>query len=104
MKYCTINCTVKNIEDAKSLSKHLVNMKLIACSNIIPQITSVYNWQNKVEEESEVLLIMKTKTSLYKKTEEEIKKLHKYENPEISCLPVIDGSRYYLDWIDEQTI
>ena len=56
-----------------------------------------------MQQEEETLMIMKTKISLYKRGEEEIKKIHKYEVPEIICLPLKDGSSEYLNWIDEQT-
>ena len=104
MTYCVINCTTANIEDAKEIAKHLVENKLIACCNIIPSITSVYNWENELCCDEEYLMIMKTKTSLFKKVEKEIKKMHKYETPEIICLPITAGSKEYLSWVSEQTI
>ena len=104
MTYCVINCTTANIEDAKEIAKHLVENKLIACCNIIPSITSVYNWENELCCDEEYLMMMKTKTSLFKKVEKEIKKMHKYETPEIICLPITDGSKEYLSWVSEQTI
>ena len=104
MTYCVINCTTANIEDAKEIAKHLVENKLIVCCNIIPSITSVYNWENELCCDEEYLMIMKTKTSLFKKVEKEIKKMHKYETPEIICLPITAGSKEYLSWVSEQTI
>ncbi len=104
MTYCTINCTTANKEDAVEIARHLVQKRLIACCNIIKGITSVYCWQNALQEDEETLMIMKTKTSLYKQVEAEIKKIHKYEVPEIVCLPVKDGSDEYLSWIEEQTL
>ncbi len=103
MTYCIINCTTANKEDAVEIAKYLVQKKLIACCNIINGITSVYCWKNAMQQEEETLMIMKTKISLYKRVEEEIKKIHKYEVPEIICLPLKDGSSEYLNWIDEQT-
>ena len=102
MTYCVINCTTANIEDAKEIAKHLVENKLIACCNIIPSITSVYNWKNEICCDEECLMIMKTKTSLFKQVEKEIKKMHKYETPEIICFPITDGSAGYLSWVNEQ--
>ena len=104
MTYCVINCTTANMEDAKAIAKHLVEKKLIACCNIIPSVTSVYEWKNELCCDEEYLMVMKTKTSLFKEVEEEIKKLHKYDNPEIICLPVVDGSKEYLSWVDEQVL
>lgn len=104
MKYIMIYCTTSNKDSALKISNELVNKKLVACCNIIPAITSVYNWQNKVNTDAEVLMIMKTKSTLFKLVEQEIKKLHDYEVPEIISTEITDGSEDYLNWIDEQTI
>lgn len=104
MTYCIINCTTENKEDAKEIAKHLVEKKLIACCNIIPSITSIYEWENELCCDEECLMIMKTRTSLFKEVEREIKKIHKYETPEIICLPITDGSNEYLSWVNEQVL
>lgn len=103
MSYCIINCTTENKEDAQKLAKHLISKKLIACCNIIPSITSIYEWDNKLNTDEEALMIMKTRTELYEKIEAEIKKYHKYEVPEIICIKINGGSKEYLDWVDKQT-
>ena len=103
MSYCIIYCTTANKEDAIEISKHLVREKLIACCNILPNVTSVYEWKNEMCIDEEYLLIMKTKSELFKNVEKEIKKLHKYETPEIICTPIENGSKEYLSWVDEQT-
>ncbi len=103
MTYCIINCTTANKEDAVNIAKQLVSKKLIACCNIIPSITSVYEWNNELCCDEECLMIIKTKTSLFGQVKEEIKKFHKYEVPEIICLPIINGNKDYLDWIEQQT-
>lgn len=103
MTYCVINCTTANKENAINIAKQLVNKKLIACCNIVPAITSVYEWNNELCCDDECLMIMKTRTVLFEKVKEEIKKLHKYEVPEIICLPITNGNKEYLDWIEKQT-
>ncbi len=103
MEYCIINCTTQTKEDAVLIAKELTKKHLIACATIVPSVTSVYFWDNKLNEDSEALMIIKTKTELYEKVEEEIKKLHKYETPEIICTPIISGSSEYLNWIEKQT-
>ena len=104
MTYCVIYCTTASKEDATEISKHLIKQKLIACCNIIPNITSIYEWKEELCIEEEYLLIMKTKEDLYNMIEEEIKKSHKYETPEIICLPIQNGSKDYLDWITKQVL
>ena len=103
MEYCIINCTAGNKEEALKISRELVKKKLIACSNIIPSITSVYSWEGRISGEAEVLMLMKTKTALFDRVKEEILKLHSYEVPEIIAVPVINGSESYIKWIDENT-
>ena len=121
MEYCIVNTTASNREEAVRISKFLVENKLAACCNIIENVTSVYNWNSRINEDSEVLIIMKTKVSLYDKVEEEIKRLHSYDVPEIIfeeeikrlhsydvpeiiCIPLLTGSKEYLGWIEEETI
>ncbi len=104
MTYCIIQATTANEEEAKKIAKHLVEKKLIACCSIIPKVTSIYTWKGEINEDNEALMIMKTKTQLYSQVEEEIKKLHSYEVPEIICLSVQAGSKDYLNWISEQTL
>ena len=104
MEYCIINTTASNREEALRISKFLVENKLVACCNIIENVTSVYSWNSRINEDGEVLIIMKTKVSLYDKVEEEIKRLHSYDVPEIICSPLLTGSKEYLGWIEEETI
>lgn len=103
MTYCTINCTTANKQDAIDIAKFLIEKRLIACCNIIPSVTSVYEWDSELCCEEECLMIMKTKTSLFEQIESEIKQLHKYETPEIICIPITNGNKKYLSWVEKQT-
>ena len=103
MSYCIINCTVENKSTAVEISKKLLSKKLIACCSIIPSVLSVYHWKGEVKEDNEVLMVMKTETELFSAIEEEIKKMHSYDIPEIICIPIINGNREYLDWVDKET-
>ena len=104
MSYCIINCTVENKKTALEIAKVLVQKKLIACCSIIPSVISVYEWKGELNQDNEVLMVMKTETELFGLIEKEIKSMHSYELPEIICIPINNGSRKYLDWVDEQTI
>ena len=103
MAYCIINCTTKNKEEAIYIAKSLVERRLIACCNIVPSITSVYEWENDLCCDEECLMVMKTKTELFNEVEIAIKKLHTYDTPEIICIPINNGSSEYLSWVNEQT-
>lgn len=64
---------------------------------------SVYTWKGKTEVAREALLIAKSKKNLFSKIEKAVKGLHSYECPEIIALPIVDGSKEYLKWIEEST-
>lgn len=104
MTYCIIKCTTANKDEAIKIAKYLVEKNLIACCNIIPSVTSVYKWGNKLCCDDEALMIIKTKTALFEEVETKIKEIHSYEVPEIICTPIIQGNKEYLNWINEQTI
>lgn len=82
----------------------VLSLKLVACVNVINNISSTYFWQGKRCRDKESLLIMKTKLSLFKKIVKEIKKVHPYNVAEIICLPILDGNKEYFDWINEVTL
>ena len=103
MAYCIINCTTKNKEEAIYIAKSLVERRLIACCNIVPSITSVYEWENDLCCDEECLMVMKTKTELFNEVEITIKELHSYDTPEIICIPINNGSSEYLSWVNDQT-
>ena len=85
------------------LANVLIDEGLAACVNIVPGLTSVYKWQGKKETGSEVLLIIKTRSDCYAQLESRITSLHPYELPEIISVPIENGLKTYLDWIDNCT-
>ena len=101
MKYILVLCTINDYEKAKEIANILLEGGLIACSNIIPNITSIYRWEGEVCEDSEYLILMKTKSSCFAKLRAEIVKLHPYEVPEIISVNIEDGLDTYLKWISD---
>ena len=95
--------TASSSEEAQKIATALVEEKLVACVNIIPQIKSIYWWEGKVCQDDEVMLISKTKQSLFTTLMDRVKALHSYEVPEIIAFPISEGSREYLSWIERVT-
>ncbi|MHA1794289.1 MAG: divalent-cation tolerance protein CutA [Promethearchaeota archaeon] len=95
--------TVSNIEEAKKIARAVVDEKLAACVNIINGVQSIYTWEGKVNEDDEVILLMKTRQVLFDELESLVKSLHSYECPEIIMIPIVGGFKPYLTWIDENT-
>ena len=93
--------TVASRGEGKKIARHLVETKLAACVNISQPMESVYRWEGKIASEREFLLIIKSTGELFPEIEAAISKIHSYHTPEIICLPVIDGSRNYLQWVSD---
>ncbi len=91
--------TTETKEDAERLAHLLVESELAACVQVLPQITSVYRWQGKVEQAGETLLLIKTNRQTYLRLEAAIQENHKYQTPEIIALPVEAGADDYLRWL-----
>ena len=96
--------TTASEEEAQKIARHLVEHQIAACVNIVPHITSIYRWQNKVEEAREWLLIIKTTAAAFEDIRQAIAQLHSYEVPECICLAIEDGSANYLEWIAESVV
>jgi periplasmic divalent cation tolerance protein len=93
--------TAANVEEATRLAEMLVGAHLAACVQILPEIESVYRWQEKVERQSEILLLAKTTRAKFTELEREVRALHSYDTPEIIAVPVVMGSAKYLHWLKD---
>ena len=93
--------TCGNDDDAAALARSLVERGLAACVNAVGNIASTYRWQDRVQQDRETLLIIKTTTARYAALEAAIRAASKYELPEVIALPVTAGSVRYLSWIRE---
>ena len=95
--------TAPDQETARLLAKSLVEQRLAACVNILPQATSIYEWKGKVELSDESLLLIKSTRQNYPAVEEALRERHPYELPEIIAVPVEQGLQGYLDWVERCT-
>jgi periplasmic divalent cation tolerance protein len=93
--------TCASIAEARGIGQSAVEKKLAACANIVAGVESIYRWKGKVERAREVLLVMKTTVMRLRALEREVKRTHSYEVPEFVVLPIVAGSREYLEWIGE---
>jgi periplasmic divalent cation tolerance protein len=95
-----IFCTCPNMDAAEKIARLLVETCKAACVNILPGITSIYNWEGKIESAQEHLLLIKAHKDYYQSIETIIRDLHPYELPEIIAVPIDCGLPEYLHWID----
>lgn len=95
--------TVPSAKAANALAEAVVGKKLGGCFQIIGPIRSVYRWKGRIERSREFLCLIKTRKSLYRRLEREIKRLHPYTVPEILAVDIAAGSRDYLKWLAEAT-
>jgi periplasmic divalent cation tolerance protein len=95
--------TAGSQEEAKKIAHSLVERRLAACVNIVPQIESIFRWQGRAESATEWLLVIKTQAATFERVRDTIKELHSYDLPECVMLEVTDGSKEYLNWITENT-
>lgn len=102
-EYIVVLITAPKEEDAVKIAKALVESRLAACANIVKNVRSIYRWEGKIEDDSEVLMIVKTKKSLFDKLSKKVKELHEYSVPEVIALPLTAGSEDYLNWLQEET-
>jgi periplasmic divalent cation tolerance protein len=95
--------TYPSLVEAERAGRTIVERRLAACVNILPQMISHYWWEGKVERGEEVVMIFKTRASLAEAVREGVKKTHPYTTPAIVVLPVDSGDPNYLDWIMDET-
>ena len=91
--------TVGSDADAVELARTLVEQRLAACVNIVAGVTSVYRWNEGVEQDDEQMLVIKTTTRLLDALQARLRELHPYELPEFVVIQVSGGSQAYLGWL-----
>jgi periplasmic divalent cation tolerance protein len=103
-EYIVVFITAKAGEEAALISKILLEQRKAACINIIEGVNSIYRWEGNIESASENLLIIKTRAALLDEIIRIVKEIHSDDVPEIIALPIIGGSRDYLDWVGKETL
>jgi len=99
--YCMVVITCPSQKEATKIKDLLLGSRLVACANIIKGVKSFFWWQGKIDSASEVMLLAKTTRAKFKEIIACVTKVHPYDIPEIIAIPIIDGNKPYLDWIDD---
>ncbi len=98
-----IYVTYNSLDEAKSISRSLIENRLAACANILPAHQSMYWWEGKIEQGEEVAVIYKTKPAVFDRFKDHCEELHSNDVPCIVALPIHDGHKPFLAWVAEHT-
>ncbi|MDP3066322.1 MAG: divalent-cation tolerance protein CutA [Methanobacteriaceae archaeon] len=99
--YSLIYITTSGEDESEKIAKKLLEEKLAACANIIPNIKSLYWWDGEIEEDTESILILKTRSNYLDTIIKRVKDIHSYEVPCVLEIPIKNGSEEYLKWLEE---
>lgn len=88
---------------AHAIARDVIERRLAACVNLLPAVRSIYQWEGKVEETTEVTLLIKSTQDRYDQLQEAIRMAHPYDVPEIIALPITAGLPAYLNWVVTET-
>jgi periplasmic divalent cation tolerance protein len=103
MEALVVYITASTEDEAARIARTLVEAKLAGCVNIVRDIRSIYSWQGKIEDEKEVLMIVKTRLKLFNALRAKVLDMHSYSVPEIIAVPIVDGSEEYMKWLKDVT-
>ncbi len=103
MKPMVAFVTAATADEAMRMARALTEERLAACVNIISPILSVYRWEGQVQQDAEVLLVIKTTDARLPDLIRRVKALHSYQVPEVIAIPIADGSPEYLRWLLDET-
>lgn len=96
--------TCRDLLEAQTIARELVESRLAACGNIVPNTQSVYRWEGKIQTDNEAILLIKTAPNKVQDCFEKIKKMHSYKTPCILEIDIARGDRDYTDWLLGQTL
>lgn len=96
-----INCPSTDV--AERLADDLVEKRLAACANVFGKVQSVYRWQGRIERESEVPLLVKSRAAYFKRLSARVTELHPYDTPAIIAVPILEANTDYSDWLIGET-
>jgi len=101
-EFIQVMTTTGTKEEAQKIARAVVEKRLAGCVQVIGPIESTYWWENQIQTAEEWLCLIKSREDLYSPLEQAIKEVHPYGVPEILAIPVVEGSKAYLDWLDRE--
>jgi periplasmic divalent cation tolerance protein len=101
--YISVYLTVASRKEAEIIAVALIRDKLAACVNILPAAHSMYRWKGKLVKSREIILVAKSRKSLFARIEKKVKSLSSYECPCVVAWPITAGYKPYLDWVAKET-
>jgi len=104
MKGLVVLMTTPSKEEADKIVRSLLRKRLIACGNILGPVESNFWWKRKIDKANEFLVLMKSSEKLFTRLSQTIREMHSYEVPEILALPIVKGSKPYLEWLNTALI
>ncbi|UCF69149.1 MAG: divalent-cation tolerance protein CutA [Acidobacteriota bacterium] len=96
-------CTVPDLDVGRKIARLLVERRLAACVNIVPGLTSIYRWQGEIQDDAEVLLVIKARRVMFDELAAVIAAEHPYEVPEVLALKAVECHEPYAEWLAEVT-
>ena len=101
MSHIIVLMTTPTREEAEKTARSLLNQRLIACANVIGPISSLFWWKEKISQESEFLVLMKSSEVLFEELTMAVKQMHSYDVPEIVAAPIAKCEHSYLEWLSD---
>ena len=92
--------TASSAAEAETIARRLVDERLAACVNVVTGVRSFYRWKGKIEDSGEWLLVIKSSRGRFEELRAALEKLHSYDVPEVIALPVVEGTKNYLHWME----
>ncbi len=92
--------TASSAAEAETIARQLVDERLAACVNVVTGVRSFYRWKGKIEKSPEWLLVIKSSRGRFEELRAALEKLHSYDVPEVIALPVVEGTKNYLNWME----
>jgi len=99
-RFAVVLVTVPDMETGRRLARTVLEARVAACVNLVPGMESHYWWQGKLDQSAEVLLLIKTTSDKIGHLERIVLANHPYDTPELIVLPITQGTKRYLDWIE----